>query len=394
MHPLASLILSLTILAFLMKRMSYGYALIVSTSIFIATFSILEIPLIFLKTVTSWETIELALMIIFVNVLAHVMKGLGEIEDFVEEIVKFVSPKRTLIILPAFLGLLPIPGGAVMSAPLIESSAKNLKLKKHVLAFSNIWFRHIVMPIYPLTPSIIVIANITGMNIYNFIAHMIPFFVIMTLIGYFFLRGVSGEFSRSGGDIKKILRSILPIILPVIANAVGVPLLLSILLGVLTAFLIKPVNMERAMKLVKNGMSPSLFFAIVGIMYFKYAIDNSTLIPFIEEIVESAGIPLWVLSMIVSALIGVLFGAMMAGVAISVSLLYPFIDTNMMYLSLIFVSSLLTYILSPMHLCNILTFEYFRNDIGKFYKYMIPTSAITLLISIPLVLIYGKIGWV
>jgi len=394
LHPLVSLMLSLTILAVLMKKIQYGYALIIVSALFIATFSPEDILSVFLRTITSWETIELALMILLVSVLAYIMRELGEIDDFISEISKFISPKKSLVVLPAFLGLLPIPGGAIMSAPLIERSSKGLNLERHVLAFSNIWFRHIVMPVFPLTPSIIVIANITGMNIYNFILHMIPFFLIMTLVGYLFLRGVSGSFEKTGRDLKKIVISVTPIVIPVLTNALGLNLLSSIILGILVAIAIKRPNSRKALELLKDGLNYNLFFAVVGIMYFKNALDASSFVPFVEDFVNSSGIPLWILCSLVSALIGVIFGAMMAGVAISVSILHPFIDANMMYLCLLFASSLLAYLLSPMHLCNIVTFEYFHNDVGKFYRYMMPSSLATFLLSLPIILSYGKIGWI
>lgn len=390
MNPIISLILSFAILALLMKKMPYGYAVVISTLIFIVLASPESLLPVFLRTASSYETAELVSLIILVNVLASVMKGLGMIDDFVSEIMKFLSPKNSLVVLPAFMGLLPIPGGALMSAPLIERSADSLKLKPHVLAFSNIWFRHIVMPVFPLTPSIIILANFTGVGIYEFILHMIPFFVIMTLAGYLFLRDVPKTSAERGrGDLRKILRSSTPIIIPVLLNSLGLSLLFSIILGIASAFFLRKVPLKDALMLLRRGWSNNLFFAIFGVMFFKNALQSSSLIAMMENFISSSGIPLWLLTIAVSSAISILFGAMMAGVAIAVSLLHPFIDANIMYLSFLYAPALMAYLLSPMHLCTILTFEYFHSDLKNFYRMMIPPAIITALISIPIFLSYG-----
>ncbi|MBC7110356.1 MAG: DUF401 family protein [Archaeoglobi archaeon] len=390
MNPVISLILSFAILAILMKKMPYGYAVVISTSIFLLLASPENLLPALSETVSSYETAELVSMIILVNVLAHVMKGLGMIDDFVTEIKKFLSAKSTLVVLPAFMGLLPIPGGALMSAPLIERSARSLKLNAEVLAFSNIWFRHIVMPVFPLTPSIIILANFTGVGIYDFIFHMTPFFFLMTFTGYLFLRDIPRTSPKGErGDLKKIVKSSAPIIIPVILNSIGLSLLLSITLGVLSAFLLRKTSLKEALELVKGGWSSNLFFATFGVMFFKNALESSSLIPMMKNFISSSGIPLWVLTVAVSSAISVLFGAMMAGLAISISLLHPFIDGNMMYLCLLYGPALMAYLLSPMHLCTILTFEYFHSDFRGFYRMMIPPAIITVAVSIPLFLSYG-----
>ena len=67
----------------------------------------------------------------------------------------FKSRKMLLAGLPALVGLLPMPGGAVFSAPLVASldSPGELDAKQRVAI--NYWFRHIWEYWWPLYPGVI-----------------------------------------------------------------------------------------------------------------------------------------------------------------------------------------------------------------------------------------------
>jgi len=60
-----------------------------------------------------------------------------------------------LSVLPAVIGLLPVAGGALMSAPMVESEAEKVQLDSSLKAYVNIWFRHTIFPVYPMAQILI-----------------------------------------------------------------------------------------------------------------------------------------------------------------------------------------------------------------------------------------------
>jgi len=41
---------------------------------------------------------------------------------------------------------MPVAGGALMSAPMVEKEAKKLKLSRVKKTYVNLWFRHTIFP--------------------------------------------------------------------------------------------------------------------------------------------------------------------------------------------------------------------------------------------------------
>jgi hypothetical protein len=48
-----------------------------------------------------------------------------------------------IIIFPALIGLLPMPGGAIFSAPMVKDIGSRYQLSGSQLSYINYWFRHI-----------------------------------------------------------------------------------------------------------------------------------------------------------------------------------------------------------------------------------------------------------
>ena len=71
--------------------------------------------------------------------------------------------KRTFLVLsPALVGMLPVPGGALLSSPLVERVGEGMEEKTK--AALNVWFRHVLLIVYPFSPALIASAKIAGLG--------------------------------------------------------------------------------------------------------------------------------------------------------------------------------------------------------------------------------------
>ena len=90
-------------------------------------------------------------------------------------------------------------------------------------------------------------------------------------------------------------------------------------------------------------------------------------------------------------LIGILTGITPAVIGIGFPVLLPFIVTrgevNLNYAMFAFVGGYMGHMLSPMHLCLVVTNNYFKADVGKIYKMLIPPLIIISLSAIILVIV-------
>ncbi len=145
-----------------------------------------------------------------------------------------VRPRLRLIFFPALIGLLPMPGGAIFSAPMVKAVSANMSLGNEDKVVINYWFRHVWEMAWPLYPGIILTVALADIPISALISRSWPGVVAMFAIGwFFFLRpGVldtgilQQEAARAKGSLRKIATEGLPLIIAIV-GAIGLETLLS-----------------------------------------------------------------------------------------------------------------------------------------------------------------------
>ena len=335
-------------------------------------------------------TLELILIVNFINMLATIMKENRDMEKLVDSLGGILPKGGIIASIPALFGLLPIQGGALFSAPLIEREGKEVGISKEDLSLLNVWFRHVLFLVYPLSATMILLSGFTGRNIYSFIFLQVPSFIMMILIGLALLNGCSPKKDllrkkKEDNDLKGLLYFI-PILLVVL---VSVPLsvllkfpstgslLISLFLGILSLLLIDRVPLKKIPHFIKEGFSPRFSLAIIGIMVFRELFSRSEFTEFLKSLSHSNFPPFLLIT-----LVPLLFGFSMGHNLVAVSLSYPILEPlfpsaglNLTSLaSLIYMSSFMGYLFSPVHLCVVVTCEYFKTDLWKMYKKFIPAS--------------------
>ena len=73
------------------------------------------------KSLFDLKTVSLALIVSLILVLSNSMEKAGQMQRLLASFQGLVSnPRLNLTIFPALIGLLPMPGGAVFSAPMVK----------------------------------------------------------------------------------------------------------------------------------------------------------------------------------------------------------------------------------------------------------------------------------
>jgi hypothetical protein len=108
-----------------------------------------------------------------------------------------IGRRPSLVVSPALIGMLPVPGGALLSSPLVEGVGERVAGKTK--AAVNVWFRHALFVVFPLDPTLIMSARIAGLGACSVIPYLLPGFIAMTIVGWvFLLRDVEGEIEYRG----------------------------------------------------------------------------------------------------------------------------------------------------------------------------------------------------
>lgn len=147
----------------------------------------LEWPSLTVTALVRPDFIVLCVMIFFILLLSAVQDATGQSRKLVEGLKLYLHhPRLRLIIFPALVGLLPMPGGALFSCPMIEAAAKDMGISDEKKGLVNYWFRHIWETAWPLYPGYALACVLLGISITELWKYTFPLVFLSFASGWFF----------------------------------------------------------------------------------------------------------------------------------------------------------------------------------------------------------------
>ena len=141
-----------------------------------------------LTSAAEADFVILILMIFGILVLSGVQGASGQGRRLVRHMERFIRwPRVRLVIFPAMVGLLPMPGGALFSCPMLEDAAHGLGLDSRRKVLINYWFRHIWEVSWPLYPGYVLASSLLGLSLGALMQYTFPIVIMAVVIGWFFL---------------------------------------------------------------------------------------------------------------------------------------------------------------------------------------------------------------
>ncbi len=366
----------------------------------------------FLEVLTEglWNsiTIMLIISILLLGVLGHLLKATGAMEEIILNLNALVSDLRVIAAaMPMLIGMLTVPGGAILSAPLCVEVGTRLKVSPVRQAVINNWFRHALYFMFPLFPSLIIASEISGVSLSRYFLHNLPLTVVGTIFGFFFLfKGYKGSketnsitfsWRRAGLLFKSISPLILILILVVVVDLYFPVALLAGITLALFNYLPQDGKGREAILRLRTMLLPGIKFpvalVIAGIMIYKEMLTHTGVISDMTNLVLELGLPVIVLIAAISFLVGMLTGDNSASVVILFPLFMPLIPTGgaiyTAYLAYIYAGSTAGHIISPAHPCFSLTKEYYGVDIKDFIILTLPMLAVVMVTGFLITVLFG-----
>lgn len=401
LNPCLAIILSIAILLVLISRKTplWIVFVIIATITPLLTGNYSVFPTIFYNLITSSSTWDLVIVMYLVAIFVTLYRVTGFVDKLSNELVGFLrKPRLIAMLVPAILGLLPVPGGALMSAPVVDNIGNHLGINRVRRVFVNVWFRHVIFLVYPLSTVLIMTSILTGVSLSSIILLQLPIALIMVLIGYllgFPLRSGSEYSINKEGDKKALIVLFLPI-LATIAIALGTSNLLdyklpipigriSMILGVSTGIvLLVLLSGTDSRSLAKTlYMREPVELSVIGFtaMYLRESFKTldftciTNYLPLLNPIALLVIIPLF---------FSLIAGLVSSSIALSISILGNLVEFNPVHASLLYISAFLGYLGSPLHLCYVYTAKYMGVELIRGYKYLAPAIVLTLLLALVL----------
>jgi len=302
----------------------------------------------------------------------------------------------SLMLMPALIGLVPMPAGALFSAPMVQQSAGEEHWKPEWKVAVNYWFRHVWEYWWPIYPVVIIGMAVFKMETWRFLATMIAFTPATFAIGYFWLlrphrKELVSEELATDNNLRPFFNLMWPIALIVVLLLILPPLfalvhapcnqqttkLAAMLIGILAGLIIVWRRSGKQKKMFTSFFqrhNMNILLTVGCIVVFQSLLETSRLLPAAAEEMARSGISVIPIVAALPFLAGFVTGVASAIAGIAFPLIVGLLATGaggltpMSTLALAFGFGYMGMMLSPIHLCLLMTRDYFSASLLPIYR--------------------------
>ncbi len=397
--PVVSFVISVAVLVGLLARKQEVHIAIMASTL---AFGMLTLGAGMIDStvrgILTYSTLKLFIAFFSALFLSYMMKVAG-ILDKMTRLFASLSCNFASIFVPSLVGLIPMPGGALVSAMMLkEHYLERQGLDSNFASFLNYWFRHIWVPVWPLFQALILTAVILNAPIVRVIESTFPAAIgtiaAGLLISYPLLRRRAQSCVERVDSRWKLLLAGWPFLLVVIlVFVVRLPVEFALLITAVTTVLYARPPREKVVEGVKFALSPKILLVIVAVMMYRQYVFDSRSADALLQFMISHGIPI----MPVVFTLPFVIGATTAGEFVFAGTAFPLLinvlgtgsSINDLALLVGYTGGYIGVMLSPVHLCLILTLEHYGGRYSEVYKYLVPASLLSVMVSLAL----GVVLW-
>lgn len=380
-----------------------------------------NIAVIALHRLISEETGFLAVIVFQIISLSSQMSETGIMKELVEYVRSRVSQRASMAVLPAIVGILPMPGGAIFSAPMVDDCDHDGTIGPQLKANVNYWFRHIWEFWWPFYPGVILLMDITGLPASRVFMSHAPLTLATITAGYFILlRKIEPADSPmrekwTPAVAVNYLKLVYPFIIVILVYAITENLFpsvrkinkyLPLVSGILLAQIVIQLKRPLGSTIWRGIVLSKKTFALIGLVcliriygaFIESALpDGCMVMDKLRFELDSWGIPYFMLLVLIPFISGVTTGIALGFVGASFPIVMSIIgadpEPGVLYSSVIlsYCSGYLGMMLSPVHVCLVVTNEYFSSNIAKNLMVLLKPSLMLFSTACALYLLYGNI---
>ncbi len=376
-------------------------------------------------SVVSAETLFLCAAVFLIMAFSTMLEGTGVLKRIVNAFsALFGNSMYSAGALPALIGLLPMPGGAIFSAPMVDAACdKESGPDPEQKSVINYWFRHLWEYWWPLYPGIILASSLFGITSWKLFLLHLPLTIAAVVSGWFFILRPAFKKEREAacavetqktGSLKSALSesaSIIAVILvifgvgPILSAARigGIPakywpVVFGMAAGIIWLSAAAKLDLRRMAGFVFTRHQVSMILMAAGVMMFRdmlMDVDAFTQAKLdlatyhVPAIVVIAALPF-----ISGFVLGLAVGFVGASFPLVISLLPAAVmhsEARLAYLTFAYAFAYAGMMISPVHLCLIVTKDYFKADFLGIYRWLLAPTAMIVVTGVLLFFLYLRI---
>lgn len=342
-----------------------------------------------LTETTPYLLVSLTALLLLVNVVGEAMGQIGLSARLVPAMHGLFRSRRVaLAAIPLLMGLLPTPGGIMLSAPMVREAGDKIGVDRSRLAAINYFFRHQWEPVWPLFPATPLIVNMLRIAPAALVLHHLALAGTGMIAGVVFLLLVGIPPRQAGhmevqAHLSSHVKDLMLVFWPILFTAVlyvkfHVPPAIGILLAIFGLLLLHRVGLPRWPGIFKAALEPDMALLLFGALWFKLNLETAGAVGSVVAFFQQVHMPPLLVVFLLPLLVSFSTGVTTPTVAITYPFLMPFIrqgdHTLLGVETLAFAGVVFGLAISPIHLCLALSASYFKTPLGQIILKILPAA--------------------
>ncbi|MEL9989865.1 MAG: DUF401 family protein [Thermoproteus sp.] len=290
-----------------------------------------------------------------------------------------VGPRFAAFAIPAAIGLLPMPGGAYISAVVADPLYGEMGLKSHERTFLNYWMRHIWIPVWPLFQGVLITSAVLSVPVSRVVSWSWPASVAAVVAGA--AVGLPRVKRVGAGGRARDLLSLWPLALVAALSSI-LPIYLAVSAALALFVLAYRVGASDVAAAFRYALTPRILAIIVSSLVFSQYIDASGLS---RLLASSLGGAAALAAFSIPFLIGLATGVEFTFAGLAFPPLSALLHGYM--LSIAFLGGFLGVMLSPAHSCFVLTLDYYKAEAREVYGLLVRAALVSAAVAASLYLL-------
>jgi integral membrane protein (TIGR00529 family) len=345
-----------------------------------------ELPL---SETTPYLFVSLTALLLLVNVLGEAMSQIGLSARLVPAMQGLFRSRRVaLATIPLLMGMLPTPGGIMLSAPMVREAGDKIGVERSHLAAINFFFRHQWEGVWPLFPAVPLIVDMLGVPA----GRVIGYHLALSLAGIaggvaaLLLVGIPPrrvEHMTVRGSFVSHTRDFIHALWPILFTAVlfvewRVPPAAGMLVAIVALLLLHRVDVRRWGRVFNAAAEPDTVLLLFGALWFKLNLEAGGAVVSVVGFFHEMHMPPLLVLFVLPFLVSFSTGVTTPSVAITYPFLMPFIRTPggtfVGVETLAFAGVVFGLAISPIHLCLALSASYFDTPLLRIVMKVLPPA--------------------
>lgn len=376
-----------------MNKSKIGKLLSIGIPLFLILLFLILKPIEFSILISGFFThriINVIIAVILVQVFSRTMKE-GGFDRKLQVSIRMITKNKITgtIIPPALFGLLPMPAGALVSAPFTEKAASYLNLSKEKTFFINYWFRHVWEYSWPLYAGVILGSGMLKMSVGRFAFIQFPMVLVTFVIGLIpLILWTRKHPSIAHQELipfqwQLIMEIFLPItILFILTLILQININIALLVSIGIIYLMSHIKAINFLISLHKSIFSFTTILIITVLFLKSVIEKGGILTPLYDFLIKSGISPLIVGIGIAYVSGFFTGITQASVGITFPVTMSMLLNDPYLAPILYTAGFMGVMVSPFHLCYLTTKEYFNVSSKETYPLILPLTLVVILISL------------